>query len=70
MTLGPGKHTVVASKSGYTTIRETINVKAGQKVERTFAMKEKAALLSPTGPSTGPTKQPCGKFLKRGAGCR
>jgi hypothetical protein len=64
-----GKHQVVASKSGYTTVKETIVVKAGDKVEKTFKLKEKpAAPTGPAGPATGQANtppKPCGKFLKR-----
>ncbi len=41
--LEPGKHVLIASKSGYLTVRETVTVKAGQKVERTFKLREKPA---------------------------
>jgi hypothetical protein len=67
VTLSPGKHVLVASKTGYVTVKETVTVKAGEKVEKTFKLKEKPA--APTGPATGPGPQgpakPCGKFLKR-----
>src|SRR5262249_19513420 len=67
--LAPGKHTIVASKNGYLTLKETVMVTAGQKVERTFKMKfAPAAGRVPAG-RAGPAR-PCGKFLKRGAGCK
>jgi hypothetical protein len=60
-----GKHRVVATKSGYVTVKETIVVKAGDKVEKTFKLKEKpTAPAVPAGPVNTPPK-PCGKFLKR-----
>jgi hypothetical protein len=70
--LAPGKHTVLATKSGYLTVKETVVVKAGQTLDKTFKLREKPA--APTGPAAGtvpagPAK-PCGKFLKRGAGCK
>jgi hypothetical protein len=65
--LTAGKHTVIASKAGYQTAKETIVVKEGEKFEKTFKLKEKAA--PPTNPQPSPnpqqTAKPCGKFLKR-----
>jgi hypothetical protein len=67
--LAPGKHVVVASKNGYVTIKETVTVTAGEKLERTFKMKlvPAAGTAQAAPPGTG---KPCGKFLKRGAGCK
>jgi hypothetical protein len=70
----PGKHTLIASKSGYYPVKETLIVKQGQKVEKMFTLKEKpAAPVSTGGPGPGPSNtgplKPCGKFLKR-AGCK
>jgi hypothetical protein len=68
VTLAPGKHTLVASKSGFVTQKETITVKAGEKVEKTFKLVAKPT--APAGPAPAPApapagKQPCGKFLKK-----
>lgn len=64
--LSPGKHTVVASKSGYVTVKESFKVAAGEKVEKTYKLVAKPS--APAGPPAtapaGPAK-PCGKFLKR-----
>jgi eukaryotic-like serine/threonine-protein kinase len=68
VTLTPGKHVIVASKSGYVTIKETLKVKAGDKVDKTYKLVAKPAAAAGAAPA-GPTK-PCGKFLKRGAGCK
>jgi hypothetical protein len=66
----PGKHVIVATKNGYATVREQVLVKAGEKLERTFKLKAAvAAGASPAPAPAGPAK-PCGKFLKRGAGCK
>jgi hypothetical protein len=71
LALAPGKHTVVASKDGYLTIKETVKVKDGEKVEKTYKLKEKPAAAAvpaqapaPAPAPAGPSK-PCGKFLKR-----
>ena len=59
--LPPGRHSVVASKAGYATYKDILNVKAGDKVEKTFRLKEKVA--APSGPVSGPgPKKPC--FVK------
>jgi hypothetical protein len=56
----PGKHVLVVVKTGYVTVRETVVVKAGEKLDKTYKLTPK-----PTGPAgPGPSK-PCGKFLKR-----
>jgi hypothetical protein len=65
--IDPGKHTLTASKSGYVTIKENVTVKPGEKIERTFKLKERPA--APTGPAPTLPVKPCGKFLKRG-GCK
>jgi len=69
--IAPGKHTILATKAGYLVVKEAVVVKAGQKLERTFKLKEKPTAASATTGSlpAGPSK-PCGKFLKRGAGCK
>jgi hypothetical protein len=64
----PGKHVIVATKTGYATVREQVLVKAGEKLERTFKLKTAVAGGASPAPA-GPAK-PCGKFLKRGAGCK
>jgi hypothetical protein len=69
LTIAAGKHVVVATKDGYLPIRELVKVKDGEKVEKTYKLKEKpaAAATAATVPGpvpTGPAK-PCGKFLKR-----
>jgi hypothetical protein len=65
--LTPGKHVIVGTKSGYATVREQVLVKAGEKVEKTFKLK--SAVGAGPAPAPAPAK-PCGKFLKRGAGCK
>jgi len=57
-----GKHQVLATKAGYVTVKELITVRAGEKVEKTFKLREKPAAR--TGPANAAPK-PCGKFLKR-----
>jgi hypothetical protein len=58
--LTAGKHVVVASKAGFSTVKETLTVKPDEKVEKTFKLKEKGPMVPvPT------TNKPCGKFLKR-----
>jgi len=62
--LTPGKHTVVASKSGFVTFKETFKVGPGDKVEKTYKLVARpTAPAGPTGPAAPP--KPCGKFLKR-----
>jgi hypothetical protein len=63
--LSAGKHSIVASKAGYQTVKETITVKDGDKVEKTFKLKEKSTPPPPTTPQTNTGPKPCGKFLKR-----
>ncbi|MFT3769844.1 MAG: hypothetical protein QM820_30795 [Minicystis sp.] len=57
-----GKHTVVASKAGFVTVKEKLEVKQDEKVEKTFKLKEKPTA---TGPAVPANNKPCGKFLKR-----
>jgi hypothetical protein len=63
LTLPPGKHVVRASKAGYQNEKVTLEVKGGEKLEKTIKLKEKVAV--PTGPAVPPPSKPCGKFLKR-----
>jgi hypothetical protein len=65
--LAPGKHVVLASKSGYLTVRENIVVKAGEKFDKTWHLKEKPS--GAAGPAAAGPPKPCGKFLKK-AGCK
>lgn len=59
--LATGKHVVIGNKAGYYRVKETIFVKDGEKIEKTFKLKERVA--APVRPATPP--KPCGKFLKR-----
>ena len=61
LVLTPGKHVITGTKAGFISVKETITVTDGEKVEKTFKLKEK--IVVPVAPA-GPTK-PCGKFLKR-----
>jgi eukaryotic-like serine/threonine-protein kinase len=65
LVLKPGKHVVTGTKAGYLKLRETVVVKDGEKVEKTFKLTEvpSAPVRKPSGPAK-PSK-PCGKFLKR-----
>lgn len=61
LVIAAGKHTVVATKAGFQTLKETLTVKKDEKVEKTFKLKEKG----PVGPAAPANNKPCGKFLKR-----
>jgi hypothetical protein len=56
----PGKHTIGVFKTGYSTFKEIVMVKAGEKLDRTYHL-----TLKPTGPVVQGPPKPCGKFLKR-----
>jgi nucleoid-associated protein YgaU len=56
----PGKHTISVFKTGYVTIKESVTVKAGEKLEKTYKL-----TLRPTGAAVPGPPKPCGKFLKR-----
>lgn len=62
--LSPGKHTVTGKKDGFQNLKETITVKDGSPLEKTFKLKEKVTPGPVVAPPPG-TSKPCGKFLKR-----
>jgi hypothetical protein len=67
--LPPGKHVAIASKSGYVSVKETLDVKAGDKVEKTFKLMAKPSIvavpvLAPTPNQTPAPSKPCSKWLK------
>lgn len=69
--ISPGRHIVVASKSGFVTVTEMVTMPACQAIELEFKMVPKATPLAlpenstPSAPQKVGVKQPCGKFLKR-----
>jgi hypothetical protein len=64
LALPPGKHQVTGKKDGFQNVKETIIVKDGSPLEKTFKLKEKVAPGPVVAPPAG-TSKPCGKFLKR-----
>jgi hypothetical protein len=68
ISLAPGKHTITAAKAGYVTAKETVVVKAGQKLEKQFKLTAKpTAAAGPAtgpGPGPGPSLRKCTKFIK------
>ena len=58
--LGPGSHTVVASKTGYKPTTDTFTVKAKTPTTRVYTL-----VLAPAVAPKASTKPPCGKFLKK-----
>lgn len=60
--LGPGSHTILLRKDGFTDIRDTFDIGAGESLERRYDLSSGGAVAEPTAePIEAPVEQPIAK---------